>query len=230
VEVHPTRLKRWEALNEQLEKNRSHKKRKGHDGSSTPYSSVNWGNVGLIFQLHKKVYTEIIKDFPEEAFDFIMKYLTIVIKSYGSSSVIYENEAKKLHLIAPVIFGVVSVIPGVTVEIEQDLDGKNVKAHGHFEFSLVRGEKRVCIVEAKKDDFQKGFAQSLLGCEVIADIDHVSEVYSIVTNFSTWVFLKSLDDRILSDENNFLSIDDKTSSPQADQLRAVVGKIFSLLS
>ena len=176
------------------------------------------------------MYTESVKDIPEEDFDFIMKSLTKVIKCYGSSSVINANEAKKLHLIAPVIFGVVSVIPGVTVEIEQDLDGKNVKAHGHFEFSLVRGKKRVCIVEAKKDNFEKGFAQSLLGCEVIADIDHVSEVHSIVTNFSTWVFLKSLNEGILSDEKNFLSIEDETSSPQADQLRTIVGKIFSLLS
>jgi hypothetical protein len=36
------------------------------------------------------------------------------------------------------------------LEVEEDLVGDFLKAHGHFEFVLRRGDKRVCIVEAKK--------------------------------------------------------------------------------
>ncbi len=34
-------------------------------------------------------------------------------------------------------------------------------AHGHFEFVLRRGDKRGCIVEAKKDDMGQGMAQEI---------------------------------------------------------------------
>jgi hypothetical protein len=59
------------------------------------------------------------------------------------------------------------------IEVEEDLDGDFLKAHGHFEFVLRRGDKRVCIVEAKKDDMGQGMAQDLLGCEVAAEIGHL---------------------------------------------------------
>jgi hypothetical protein len=58
----------------------------------------------------------------------------------------------------------------ITIDVEEDLNGDYIKAHGHFEFVLRRGDKRVCIVVAKKDDMEQGMAQDLLGCEVAADI------------------------------------------------------------
>jgi hypothetical protein len=48
----------------------------------------------------------------------------------------------------------------------------------HFEFVLRRGDKRVCIVEAKKDDMRQGMVQDLLGCEVAAEINHLNLVFS----------------------------------------------------
>jgi len=55
-----------------------------------------------------------------------------------------------------------------------------------FEFVLRRGGKRVCIVEAKKDDMSQGMAQNLLGCEVAAEIGHLESVYGIITNYVQW--------------------------------------------
>jgi hypothetical protein len=50
-------------------------------------------------------------------------------------------------------------------------------------------KKNVCILEAKKDDFAKGMAQSLVGCEVAAELDRcpVKVVYAIVTNVERWL-------------------------------------------
>ena len=53
--------------------------------------------------------------------------------------------------------------------MEEDLVGENVKANGHFEMMLMRGSKRVCIVEGKKDDMDQGKALCLVGCEVAAE-------------------------------------------------------------
>jgi hypothetical protein len=86
----------------------------------------------------------------------------------------------------------------VQIEVEEDLDGDFLKAQCHFEFVLCRGDKRVCIVEAKKDDMRQGMAQDLLGCEVAAEIDHLDSVYGIVTNYLQWNFLPSLDEKIVN--------------------------------
>ena len=93
-----------------------------------------------------------------------------------------DNEKKRLHMIAPILWAVVQLLPDVTIYIEEDLDGNRVEAHGHFKFVVVRGDKRICIVEAKEEKFIQGMAQALLGCEVAADLDDIQEVYAVVTN------------------------------------------------
>lgn len=130
-------------------------------------------------------------------------------------------------MIAPVLWTVVYLIPDVIINIEQKLNGKWVKAHGKFEFILTHGAKRICIIQAKKEDFEQGLAQNLLGCEVAADLDDAHEVYGIITNFEKWYIVKSLDQKILIDEANYLCIDD-TAVPM-DQLQKITGKLYSLL-
>ena len=63
-------------------------------------------------------------------------------------------------------------------------------ANGFFEFILRRGGKRICIVEAKRDVMEQGIAQDLLGCEAVTDVERLSCVYGIVTNYIEWVFLE----------------------------------------
>jgi hypothetical protein len=70
------------------------------------------------------------------------------------------------------------------------LMGRNIKTNEHFEFVLQKGNRRVCIVEAKKEQMEKGMAQSLLGCEAIADVENVQVVYAVVTNFLECFFFE----------------------------------------
>ncbi|KAF8416661.1 hypothetical protein EV426DRAFT_508789, partial [Tirmania nivea] len=83
--------------------------------------------------------------------------------------------------------------------VEESVPGRNVHVDGHFEFVNTRGGKKVCIVEAKKDDFDQGFTHGLLGCEAVADIESLSSVYGIVTNYLTWIFIRNLDDAVERD-------------------------------
>ena len=89
--------------------------------------------------------------------------------------------------------------------------------------------KRICIVDAKKQDLDQGLAQDLVGCEFVADLNDSHEVYVIVTTFEKWIFVKSLDGKILLDENDSISFDGN-GVPDRAQLENVVGKIFHLLS
>ncbi len=56
-----------------------------------------------IVEAEKKSYYEPVMPIPEETFSLLSKYyLTLVMKCYGRT-LLSGNEAKRLHLIAPVI-------------------------------------------------------------------------------------------------------------------------------
>ena len=95
-----------------------------------------------------------MKPFPESDYEVLSKVITWIIKSYHSQ--LLDNEAKRIHLIAPVLRAVVQLLPDVTVNVEQNLNGGRVHAHGHFEFVLTQGQKSVCIVEVKEEKFKQG--------------------------------------------------------------------------
>jgi hypothetical protein len=83
------------------------------------------------------------------------KYLSYAAVCFGSIS--EGHEAKRVHFIAPIIIIVCSFFGGdIQILTEEDIDGNRVHAHGHFEFVLKRAQKRICIVEAKKDDILQG--------------------------------------------------------------------------
>jgi hypothetical protein len=115
----------------------------------------------------------------------------------------------------------------VQIIVEEDLEGNFLKAHGHFEFLLCRGNKRVCIVEAKRDDMGQGMAQDLLGCEVATELDHLDKVCGIVTNYVQWNFLRSLDEKIELEE---CTIDIYVNGPVEDSLKKITAKVYSVLS
>ena len=151
--MHPNRVKRQQYLNAVLDKSRYSKKPKGateDDDVSTPYNKTTWDAVKEIFDAEKKSYYEPVMPISEETFSLLSKYLTLVMKCYGLT-LLSGNESKRLHLIAPVIMCVVSLLPDVVVKVEEDLNGDNVHANGHFEFILIRGPKRICIIEKMKN-------------------------------------------------------------------------------
>jgi hypothetical protein len=200
------------------------------DKLAVAYSSITWDSVKDIFLY--KPYTQAIKKFdsPNEArsFRILMTYLSFVHKSFEDFTI--TNEATRLHLISPVLMCVVSLIPGAFIEVEQDLKGGFIKAKGHFEFVIRVNKKYVCILEAKKDDFAKGMAQSLVGCEVAAELDNCSRkvVYAIVTNVEKWVFIKNSDDKIEKDDSCCLVFEN--GIPKEENLLSIAGKIYSILN
>ena len=181
-----------------------------------------------IFNVEMKSYYEPVLTIPDETFSFLSKYLTLVMKCYGLT-LISGNEAKRLHLIAPVIMCVVSLLPDVVVQVEEDLNGVNVHANGHFEFILIRGPKRFCITQAKEEKFRQGMAQNLVGCEVAVELDGSNMVCGIVTNFDKWIFIRSKDEEILVDESSCSIVFDSNGVPIQAQLLKVVGKLYSVL-
>jgi hypothetical protein len=200
-------------------------------GDYAPFSSITWQIVGKLFIKNMKDYKEDVSPIPEDKFEHLVSWLSTIYKCFGG---LYwapsDNETQRVHLIAPIIWTVVSVLNGVTVDVETPICGKRVKVKGKFEFMMKRENKIICIVEAKKDDIGQGLAQDLVGCQVVADLDDSHEVFGIVTTFDHWVFLKSCDDDILSDYSNFLCFDPSSGLPDRVQLANIVGKLHKFLT
>ncbi|KAF4150401.1 putative PNT domain-containing protein [Phytophthora infestans] len=107
------------------------------------------------------------------------------------------------------------------------MSGKNVLVKGRFEFVLERGNKKVFIVEAKKEDMEQGVVQNVTGLEALADVEELSVTYGIVTNYLEWRFLVSEDERVRKQVYS-LSVSD--TLPSFAGLKKVVGTIHCMLS
>lgn len=127
-------------------------------------------------------YTQPKKEVPEDVIDLLYSQLMKIRVMFRSVS--FDEVATLLQFISPILLEVCYLSDGkVKISVEEDLKGCNIKANGHFEYILELDGHKVCIVVAKKDDMSQGMAQALIGDEVIADLDNVTEVYAIVTNY-----------------------------------------------
>lgn len=220
-----SRKRRWEEINIVLYEVVS--KSKKVNKSSTPYSSIEWSNVEDIFYINPwKIEPKVIQE------DVVSKlYLQLLDCGDVFGTVSSGKEAKRLHFIAPILVTVAQLFKDdaekVKILVEEDVDGVNVHTNGHFEFVLQKGTIRVCIVEVKKEEMEKGMAQSLLGCEAIADIENVSVVYAVVTNFLQWYFLKDTDELIFRNATTLTTIDD---TPSKESVARIAGMLYALLS
>ncbi|GMF41802.1 unnamed protein product [Phytophthora lilii] len=172
-------------------------------------------------------YRPSLKPIPDEKLDALHIYFPILIKAFGDITT--GKEAKRLHFIVPVLASVCALFDGgVQILAEETVIGKRVHGDGAFEFVLKRGEKRVCIVEAKRDDIQQGLAQAYVGSEALADVEGLPKVYSVVTNFLEWVFSRSLDDKIERATPVMMAMENDVPAPES--VKQIAGMIYSILS
>lgn len=199
-------------------------KSKKKDESSTPYSSIEWCNVEDIFGLNQ--WSLAPKLVEEEVENKLHLQLLDCGEVFGTIS--SGKETKRRHFIAPVLTAVALLLKDdtekVEILVEEDVDGVNIRSNGHFEFVLQRGIRRVCIVEAKKEEMEKGMAQCLLGCEAIADVENLSVVYAVVTNFLQWYFIKDTDDHIYRNATTLATIDD---TPTKESVGRIAGMLYA---
>ena len=224
--VDTPRKRRWDDLNKVLDADSHSKLKKGNRlNSSIAYSNIKWDTVQPIYGNILKSFTVPNKTLPEEASRRLMEYLQMVYKSVKFMS---GAESKRMFYIAPIIIAVCYCFDGgIEILVEDTVDGKRIHANGHFEMVLKKGDKRVCIVEAKKDDMDQGRAQCLLGCEAVSDIENINTVYGIVTTYELWELAVSKDDEILREHLSLSIVEGKAADKE---IINICEKIYSLLS
>ncbi len=226
------RRKRWEELNPiliQAKIDAAENSGKKNLKESLACSSLNWSLISPVYQNILHEYVQPVKEVPQQTIELLHNYLVTLTRR--SSSIITGNESQRLYFIAPILVYVSDLFgpeDSIQIVVEEDLNGINVKANGHFEFMLKRNNKRLCIVEAKKDDMEQGMVQNLVGMEVASDLDGLDTVYGLVTNYMQWMFLKSQNDKI---EKHLDSLAfDEFEVATVESLKRIAGKIYALLS
>ncbi|RPB29241.1 hypothetical protein L211DRAFT_817583 [Terfezia boudieri ATCC MYA-4762] len=239
VSTHPStsRERRWgdlnPILNAVLNQGAKNDKKTEKKTGSVAYSNVTWPDVEPIFERLFRDVTIEPAEVPQNILQGLQSYLSIVTTGLGDA--ITGNEQKRILLIAPILFYILkafrdSGVSDMKILVERSVPGKNINVNGKFEFIIQRGEKRICVVEAKIDDMDQGMTQDLLGCEAIADVENSSCVYGIVTNYRDWLFFRSLDDKIERDSLTLAMTGPGGYLPSEEGLKGIVGKIYALLS
>ncbi|KAF0685299.1 hypothetical protein As57867_022709, partial [Aphanomyces stellatus] len=225
VEKLPITRKRWAELNKVLDVQKKMKL----DGmpSSIAYSDLSWNMVEPIFEEYTIPYRPPKKEIDLNEMDGLYSCLLRFTKTFGR--IFSGKEAKRLFFIAPILAYVSYLFGGnVQILVEVNVVGEKVHTNGRFEFVLRRGSKRICIVEAMKDDMDQGLAQNLVGCEALADVEQLDVVYGIVTNYTQWIFFKSEKDWI-HQHNTTIQLD-QDDLPAQESLRNIAEIIYGILS
>ncbi len=230
---HP-RKERWDKLNELIGEYPEFKEAKRGDRKgimSCPYSSIRWENVRHAFGDLQELRIVPTKD-KLSKIDIAFLVNTYQRMKISLGGLYGSKEAKFFLFIALIFIFIVGHFAHknqkVELLIEENVNGKRVRANGHFEFVIKRGAKRICIVEAKKQDMDQGLAQDLVGLEVLADIHDLETVTGVITNFKEWMFVRSGVDHVEIKEWN-LAFNDK-GIPTREALSQVTTYLISLLS
>ena len=137
------------------------------------------------------------EEFPADVFQELQSHLAI-LNHCNSNWMGVKESHRFIYINAIMVYVFMNFKDGeFKFHYEADVNGDRVKVNSHFELVIECNNKKLCIAEAKKEDFDQGSVQSLLGCEALCDKEDVSCSYSIVTDYCTqWMFYESHDDFI----------------------------------
>lgn len=219
-----SRKRRWVELNKVLDavaQNSSKKNKLTASFSST--KQIEWSELEDIFPI--KNFVQRVKLPPDENIESLYNQLLVIHRLFGN--VISGKEAKRLQFISPILIAVCSLLPEAEISVEEDMKGHLVHANGRFEYVLIYKRKKVCIVEAKKENLEQGQIQGLVGCEVVVEKKKCSIVYAIVTDYIFWSFYKNTDETIFSEQ---MSLRFVGGIPDKISITEVASKIYGMLT
>ncbi|KAL3659002.1 Crinkler effector protein 5 [Phytophthora oleae] len=188
------------------------------------YSDVSFEDVDKIMPADH--YQQSSKAIGDDKIDVMYSYLLVVTKAFGE--VLTGAEAKRLHLIVPMLAYVCELFDGdARIVAEESIVGERVHGDGKFEFVIKCGSKRLYIVVAKDNNMTQGLAQAYVGSEVLSDVEGLSTAYNIVTNYKNWCFSRIMDDRV---ERDHSSLDFDDNIPTKGSVKKIAEKIYAMLS
>lgn len=140
-------------------------------------------------------------------------------------------ERKRERFIDAFILPIAATLGGITIEIEMTLVGIDVPANGDIEYVVKVGDKLIIILEAKKDDFDKGRGQNFVECEVAYELNNERQsfVYGIVTNSVMWFFNKVYGDSV-KEATLTIGFETGTVYPTRESVKSIASVIAGIMN
>ena len=218
-EMGTQRKHRWMNLNRALEQL---PQARFSVNNSAPLSQIPWNCVMRVFQ--PAAYEQDLIPILEANLHSLNSHFIKIHRFF--SDIAHSNEAQRLVFILPIFYAVCEPLGDVKITIQESLTGCLVDAHGRYDLLLERPGKSICVLEAKRTDFDHGAAQNLVCCEVAAELGNWETVHGIVTDFLRWDFFTNTVESIRS-ETCYLHVEG--NKPSLDSLKIITGKIHGIL-
>jgi len=188
--------------------------------------SLTLSEIEPVFQTITRGYFEDSTHLSAETIQLLLDYILKIVTCFQSLS--GGNDAKRMCFITPILIAVCSSFGGqATIQLEEEYIGVNVKARSRCEMVIKKGShKRVCVVLARKEDMDLGLAQCLLACEILSDVECLSEVCGIVTNYESWRLIRVTEDCVYVEE---LTLAIQNMVPAEQSLYIITGKLYKML-
>lgn len=168
-------------------------------------------------------YEQSSKPIPDEKLDLLHETLKMLTNAFGG----IRNTQQ--YFILPILASVCALFDGdARILTKEKVVGKLVYEDATFDFVLQRGSTRVCVIEAKRDDFQQGLALAYVGGEIFAEVEGLPAVHCIVTNFVEWYFLRSLADKV--EQTTPITISMEGGIPTRESVKGIAERIYAMLS
>jgi hypothetical protein len=218
------RKKRWEELVSnipQLIVNRNVMNQK-----YVAFSDIKLDQVSSIYNIENYVQNRF--SIPDADFEQLHSDLNLLMNAY-----IGDNEARKVHMISPVLWFLTRIVPGLELSFQENFCGKSILLRGRFEFVLYQEKRRVGLVQAKKEDMDQGLSQLLMGQEVMCEMTSAETAVGVISNFDRWDFIRNEPEKIFRDEKNQILYEVLQESGEIcinkESLRVIVEKFCGLL-
>lgn len=232
---HATRINRLRRMSDQIVQNKpTSGQKRGHRAA--------FGDFDWTEQL-ERIYTNehgFLREFRPTTTDlsdsgFRFLHSTIKMIKLTSKITIFElcNEADKVELVDAVMRSVVAECDRRDrVELKREVPFKcqRLNAIGRVDRVVTKHGHKALVLECKRNDFNKGFAQMAIGTEAML-LEHLEDhpdsddsVYGIVTNFISWHFME-----LTRHEARFYQMHLMAHSNFAKGLREVASALLSIL-
>ncbi|MEO0538638.1 MAG: hypothetical protein AAF215_32865 [Cyanobacteria bacterium P01_A01_bin.123] len=102
-----------------------------------------------------------------------------------------SEQARRETLVSPILFRVVEQL-NLRLNIEYPVSGK--RSRGTLDY-LIRGQKTLLVIEAKRDDLTRGFTQ------LAVEMTELGDCYGVITTGNIWQFAQLTGTLITQDLN-----------------------------
>jgi hypothetical protein len=87
--------------------------------------------------------------------------------------------------------------------------------------------RHIMFLEPQQGDFDDALSNILIACEIVAETKKTDVVYGVISNFHKWIFVRSSNAGLVTDECH-LNMDSE-GIPSPESLEVIMGKINAML-